>query len=84
MRDLEDWGCRGVRFQTDGEPAMLALQQAIAEGRKGDTVQRNSHAYKLQLNGRAEKAVLDVIGLKEWMLLSLEANVRGRIEMGLL
>ena len=43
VRDLEDWR-RDVRFQTDGEPAMLALQQAIAEARKGDTVQRNSPA----------------------------------------
>ena len=44
VRDLEDWGRQNVRLQTDGEPAMLALQQAITEGRKGDTVQRNSLA----------------------------------------
>ena len=47
-RDLGDWGRRDVCLQIDGEPAMLALQQAIAKARKGDTVLRNSLAYNPQ------------------------------------
>ena len=60
-RDLGDWGRRDVCLQIDGEPAMLALQQAIAKARKGDTVLRNSLAYNPQSNVGAEKAVQDVI-----------------------
>ena len=37
-------GCRDVRLQTDGEPAMLDMQQAIAEARMGDAAHRNSPA----------------------------------------
>ena len=83
VRDLEDWGRRDVRLQTDGEPAMLALQQAIAEGRKGETVQRNSLAYNPQSNGGAEKAVQDVTDLMRRMLLGLEAKVRSRLDLTL-
>ena len=67
------WGRRDVRLQTDGEPAMLALQQAIAAGRKGETVQRNSLAYNPESNGGAGKAVQDVTDLMRRMLLGLEA-----------
>ena len=74
MRDLDEWGRRDVRLQTDGEPALLALQQAIAEARKGDTVLRNS-PYNPQSNGEAEKAVQDVTDLMRRMLLGLEAKL---------
>ena len=57
VRDLEDWGRRDVRLQTDGEPAMFALQQAVAKARKGDSVLRNSPTYNSQSNGGAEKGV---------------------------
>ena len=74
-RDLGDWGRRDVCLQIDGEPAMLALQQAIAKLRKGDTVLRNSPAYNPQSNGGAEKAVQDVTDLMRRMLLGLEAKL---------
>ena len=38
VRDLEDWGRHDIRLQTDGAPAMLALQQASSDARKGATV----------------------------------------------
>ena len=83
MRDLEDWGRRDVRLQADGEPTMLALQQAIAEARKGDTVPSNSPAYNPQSNGGAETAVQDVTDLMRRMLLGLEAKLRGRLDLTL-
>ena len=76
-------GRRGVRLQTDGEPAVLALQQAIAEARKGDTVQRNSPDYNPQSNGGAQKAVQDVTDFMQRMLLSFEAEVRKRFDLSL-
>ena len=38
-RDLEDWGRRDLCVQSDGEPAITALQQALAESRSGATIQ---------------------------------------------
>ena len=83
VRDLEDWGRRDVRLQTDGEPAMLALQQAIAKARKGDTVLKNSLACNPQSNGGAEKAKQDITCLMRRMLLGLEAKLRGRLDLTL-
>ena len=81
VRDLEDWGRHDIRLQTDGEPAMLALQQAIADARKGATIQRNSPAYNPQSNGGAEKAVQDVTDLMRRLLLGLEAKLQGRLDL---
>ena len=74
---------REVRLQTDGALAMLALQQAIAEARKGDPFQRNSSAYNAQSNGGAEKAVQDVTDLMRRILLSFEGKVRTRLDLNL-
>ena len=63
IRDLVDWCRHDIRVQTNGEPARLGLQQAIANARKGATVQWNSPAYNPQSNGGAEKAVQDVTNL---------------------
>ena len=71
IRDLEDWGRRDLCFQSDGEPAITALQQALAESRSGTTIQRNSPAYTPQANGSAEKAVQDVTDLMRRLLLGL-------------
>ena len=60
---------------------MLALQQAIAEARRGDTVLRNSPAYNPQSNGGAEKAMQDVTDLMRRMLFGLEAKLRGRLDL---
>ena len=62
---------------------MLALQQSIAEARKGDTAQRNSPAYNPQSNGGAEKAVQDVTDLMRRILLSLKAKKRKRLDLSL-
>ena len=63
---------------------MLALQQAFAEAREGDTVLRNSPACNPQSNGGAEKAMQDVTDLMRRMLLGLEAELRGRLDPTLL
>ena len=44
-RDLYDWGRRDICLKTDGEPAMIALQTAIADARASRTVPRNPLAY---------------------------------------
>ena len=54
-RDLEDWGRKDICVQSDGEPAIIAVQQALAEARSGTTMLRNAFAYTPQANGGAER-----------------------------
>ena len=66
-RDLEDSGRRDLCLQAGGEPAMLALQQALAMARNGTTVLQNASSgllglaglpgYTPQANSGAEKAL---------------------------
>ena len=82
-RDLEDWGRKDICIQSDGEPAMIALQQALADARNGVTMQRNSLAYTPQANGGAEKAVRDVTDLMRRLLLGFEAKLKCRVDVSL-
>ena len=38
VRDLENWGIKDICLKTDGEPAILALQEAIAKARSPRTI----------------------------------------------
>ena len=38
VRDMEAWGLKDVCLKTDGEPAMLAMQEAIARARSSKTI----------------------------------------------
>ena len=66
-------------MKTDGEPAMIALQAAVADARASRTVPRNPPAYNPQSNGSAEKAVQDVAGQTRRLTLALEARLQQRI-----
>ena len=79
VRDLETWGLKDICLKTDGEPAMIALQEAIAKARSAKTIPRNPPAYNPQSNGTAEKAVQDVAGQLRRITLALEARLHQRI-----
>ena len=79
VRDLENWGLKDICLKTDGGPAMLALQEAIAKARSSRTIPRNPLAYNPQSNGTAEKAVQDVAGQLRRLTLALEARLHQRI-----
>ena len=79
VRDLEDYGIKDVCLKTDGEPAILALQEAIAKARNPRTIPRNPPAYNPQSNGAAEKAVQDVAGQLRRLTLALEARLHQRV-----
>ena len=52
-RDLEDWGRRDIHFKTDGEPALVAVQSAVAAiSDPARTIPCNPPAYNLQSNER--------------------------------
>ena len=55
--DIADLGKADICLMADGEPAMTALQQAVAKARPGNQTLLNiSPPYNLQTNGGAEKA----------------------------
>ena len=83
VRDLEDWGRRDIHIKTDGEPAMLAMQKALAVMRTDKTLPINPPEYNPQSNGAAEKAVQDVIGQARCLLLGLEARLKVNLDPGL-
>ena len=81
--EIEHWGRRDICLKSDGEPAMLALQRAVADMRTGRTVVRNPPVYNPQSNGAAEKAVQDVTGHMRVLVLALEARLRTKLDLTL-
>ena len=83
VHDIGHWGRRDLCLKSDGEPAMLALQRAIAELREGRTVLRNPPVYNPQSNGAAEKGVQDVTGHVRVLVLALEARLKTKLDLTL-
>ena len=82
--DLADWGRTNLCLMSDGEPAITALQRAVASARpEMQTLLRNSPPYNPQSNGGAEKAVQDVVGIMRRLVLALEARLRLRLDLQL-
>ena len=76
VKDIEELGRGDIILKTDGEPAMIALQRAIAELRKNLTTKpENPPAYNPEANGAAEKAVQDVSSQIRTLKLALEARL---------
>ena len=66
-----------IFLMSDGEPAMIALQQALAKALPGcKTIMHNSPPYNLQINGGAEKAARRLV-------LALEARLRLKLDLKL-
>ena len=80
VKDLEDWGRKDVCIKSDGEPAIIAVQSALAEARTGRTVPLNPPAYNPQANGVAEKAVQDVTDIVRRQILGLESRLNKKVE----
>ena len=70
-------------MKTDGEPAMLAIQTAMATPRTARTIPRNPLAYNIQLNGAAAKAVQDSEAHMCVLLLALEARLKITVDVAL-
>ena len=64
-------------MKTDGEPAMIAMQMALAEARqKFKTIPSNPQIYNPQATGSAEEGVQDVTDLLRRLTLALEARIK--------
>ena len=82
--DLIEWGRMDICFMSDGEPAITALQRAVANARpERQTLLRNSPPYNPQSNGGAEKAAQDVVGIMRRLVLALEARLRRKLDLQL-
>ena len=79
-KDINEWGRQDIILKTDGEPAMIAVQDAIAQVRKGQTIPMNPPAYNPEANGACEKAVQDVNAHVRALKLGLEARLNATID----
>ena len=75
MDDTEACGYADVVLQSDCEPALLAVQEAIGRARKHSTIPENSPAYTPQTNGVAERAVQEVTAQLRCLKLGLESRI---------
>ena len=75
LRSLQTTGRTRINFKTDGEPAIVQLQERIISQREQDTIAVNPQAYDPQSNVLAEKAVQDVKAQLRVLKLGLEARI---------
>ena len=75
VKDLEELGRGHAIIKTDGEPAIVAVQNRLQALRDGRTVPRNPPAYDPQANGPCEKAVQDVTAQLRTIKIGLEARL---------
>lgn len=80
IKDLEELGAPNICLETDGEPALVALQAKIQAMRPGSTVPCNPPAYNPQANGACEKAVRDYTEHLSTVLLALACRIGRTID----
>ncbi len=80
IKDFEEMDRAHMILKTDGEPAIVAVQNRLQALRPGRTVPRNPPAYNPQSNGPCEKAVQDVTGQLRKVKLALEARLKIAID----
>ena len=72
-----------ICLKSDNEPAMLAMQRAIATARSETTLPRNSLECDPQSNGGAEKAAQDITDMTRRLLMGFEARLKTKVDLRL-
>ncbi len=80
VKDLEEMGRGHAIVKTDGEPAIVAVQNRLQALRAGRTVPRNPPAYNPESNGPCEKAVQDVAAHLRAVIIGLESRLSTSID----
>ena len=79
VADMKDMGRPDVVLKTDGEPAIVAVQDEVQSRRSGRTIPRNPAAYNPESNGPCEKAVQDVTGQVRTLKIGLEYRLKQKV-----
>ncbi len=75
IRSIEEMGHTDIELKTDGEPALVDVQNQTVQKRKQRTIPINPPAYDPQCNGRAERAVQEVKAQIRVIKLGLEQRL---------
>ena len=73
--DLRTWGHTELILKTDGEPALVQVQEAVGQTWSGKIIPQNPPAYDPQANGAVERGVQEVMGQLRALKIGLEARI---------
>ena len=74
--DIDAMGHTAIVLKTDGEPAIVQVQQRIQELRAHETIPQHPAAYDPRANGAVERAVQEFMNTMRAMKLSLEQRLQ--------
>ena len=80
LKSIAETGNTRMILKTDGESAIIQLQEEIAQKRKHETLIENPPAYDPQANGEAERAVQEIKAQLRATKLGLEARLGEEVE----
>ena len=75
IKSIDETGHNKIGLKSDGEPAIVQVQERIKELRKHDTILDNPPGHDPQSNGDAERAVQEVKAQLRAIYLALEARL---------
>ena len=78
-KSIDATGNTRMILKGDGEPALVAVQDAIKANRPHDTVLENPPAHDPQSNGEAERAVQEVKAQMRAIKFGLESRIKANI-----
>ena len=81
LQSIRETGNTKMVLKTDGEQAMVQLQEQIITERENKTIPQNPPAHDPQANGEAERAVQDVKAQLRAVKLGLEARIGEEINV---
>ena len=67
-------------MKTDGEPALVAVQEAVAKARTHEALCHNPPGYDPQANGVAERAVSEVKAQLRALKIGLEQRLQSPVD----
>ena len=77
--DLDMFGHTEIVLKSDGEPAIMQVQNAVKASRVHPTICQNPPAYDPQANGAAERAVQEVMNQVRAMKIGLQNRIGAQI-----
>ena len=81
IKSINNTGNTKIVLKTDGEPAIIQVQEKVIAERQHPTVPKNPPAYDPQSNGVAERAVQEVKCQLRALKLGLEARIKKEVDV---